>query len=300
MRTTRPNHQLARDRRISKTESRVLEALSRRDRATGRPRAWLDLKKDREWLIAEVGTEYIAQVVNRMAKKGSMFQMGGGRYVVASPGTIDSSQAVTFGVALDITMGERPYFLAYAAAMSDHDLIDETVDPVIAVKGSALGGGDTVRVRNRAVHVVRITSARKWFGLERVAVDRQAGYWRSDLERTLLDAIDRPDMAAGHELAARAWERAAREERVDIDKLAEYAVCLGGIPALRVAYFSRASSLDAAADAILSAVPRTRSSSARLDSTRGYGDGDWRRDHETGLLVNVPEDLLRGWMSYGE
>ena len=252
---------------------------------------WLDLHRDAEWLSREVGTDYIPQVLSRMARKGSLFAMGGGRYVVAGPGTIDPSQAVTFAVALDIVMGGRPYYLAYAAAMADHGLIDESVDPIVAVHARAFGGTDSLRVVDRTVHLVRISSERRWFGRERV-VEGRAGYWRSDLERTLLDAVDRPDMSGGLDLSARAWERAVREQRVDLDRLVGYALSLGQTPALRAAFFGRAAGLGEVADRILAQVPRTRSSAARVDPTRSFGEGDWRRDRETGLIVNVPEIAL--------
>jgi predicted transcriptional regulator of viral defense system len=291
--------QLARDRRVSRTESRVLEALQRRDRKTRRPRDWIDLKRDSPWLEVEVGTPHLKQLLHRMAMKGSLFAVGGGRYVVAAPGTFDPSQTIAFQAALDIALGNRPYYLAYAAAMADHGLIDESVDVVVAVKASAAAGSDTLRVQGRDVHLVRIASARKWFGQERVALEKRAGYWRSDLERTLLDIIDRPEMSAGLELVARAWERAVREQRVDHGRLVEYSLRLGGVAARRAVFFSRASGLADVANRIMTEVGRTRSSSP-VDPTRSFGDGDWPRDRETGLVVNLPDGRLHGWMTYGK
>ncbi len=298
IRTTTP--ELARDRRVSRTESRVLEALHRRDRATNRPRSWLDLSADRGWLEAEVGTRYLRQLLDRMAGKGSLFQLGGGRYAVARAGTVDESQALPFTIALDITMGKRPYYLAFVSALSDHSLIDEGVDPIVAVRGRTVAGNDVITVQGRALHVVRVTSERKWIGLERIRVEGRSGYWRSDLERTLLDAVDRPDLGAGGELVARAWERAAREKRIDESRLADHATAIGGLTALRAAFYCDQLQLTSVADQIVQAVGRTRSSKARLDPTGEFGTGAWPRDRHTGLQINFPERRLRGWLSYGK
>jgi predicted transcriptional regulator of viral defense system len=297
---TQLNSTLAPERRVSRTESRVLEALRRRDRTTGRPRDWLDLRRDKTWLAAEVGTPHLRQLLDRMAGKGSLFQLGGGRYVVAPRGSVDVSQALPFSVALDVAMGGREYYLAFGSALADHGLIDENVDPIIAARASAVGGNDVLSVQGLEVTIVRVSSVRRWLGRERVKGETRSEYWRSDLERTLLDAVDRPDLCAGNELVARAWERAVHAERLDTDRLVDYATRLGGVSALRAAFYSQQLDQHDLAKHILAVVPRTRSSTARLDVTGAFGPGKWPRDRATGLQINIPEPRLRGWLSYGK
>ena len=233
-----------------------------------------------------------------MAGKGSLFQLGGGRYAVAPRGSVDVSQALPFSVALDVAMGGREYYLAFGSALADHGLIDENVDPIIAARASAVGGHDALSVQGLKVTIVRVSSDRRWFGRERVKGEAHSGYWRSDLERTLLDAVDRPDLCAGNELVARAWGRAVHEERLDIDRLVDYATRLGGVSALRAAFYSQQLDQQDLAQRILAAVPRTRSSKARLDLTRAFGPGEWPRDRATGLKINIPQSRLLGWLSY--
>jgi predicted transcriptional regulator of viral defense system len=146
----------------------------------------------------------------------------------------------------------------------------------------------------------RQPSDRRWFGREWVKGEAYSGYWRSDLERTLLDAADRPDLCAGNELVARAWERAVHEERLDTDRLVDYATRLGGVSALRAAFYGQRLDQHDLAQRILAAVPRTRSSKARLDLTGAFGPSKWPRDRATGLQINIPEPRLRGWLSYGK
>ena len=291
---------IARDRRVSRTESRVLEALRRRDRTTGRPRDWLDLRRDKTWLSEEVGTPHLRQLLDRMASKGSLFQLGGGRYDVAPRGSVDVSQALPFSVALDVAMGGREYYLAFGSALADHGLIDENVDPIIAARASAVGGSDTVSVQGLPVMIVRVSSDRRWFGRERIRGEAHSGCWRSDLERTLLDCVDRPNLCAGNELVARAWARAVHEERLDTDRLLDHATRLGGVSALRAAFYSQQLGEHDLARRILTVVPRTRSSKARLDPTGEFRSGEWPRDRATGLQINIPPPRLHGWLSYGK
>jgi predicted transcriptional regulator of viral defense system len=297
---TQTDSPIAPDRRVSRTESRVLEALRRRDRATGRPRDWLDLRRDKVWLAEEVGTPHLRQLLDRMADKGSLFQLGGGRYAVAPRGSVDVSQAMPFSVALDVAMGGREYYLAFGSALADHGLIDENVDPIIAARASAVGGNDALSVQGLRVTIVRVSSDRRWFGREWVKGEAHSGYWRSDLERTVLDAVDRPDLCAGNELVARAWGRAVHEERLDADRLVDYATRMSGVSALRAAFYSQQLNQHDLAQRILAVVPRTRSSKARLDLTRAFGPGKWPRDRATGLQINIPESRLRGWLTYGK
>ncbi len=278
----------------------MLEALRRRDRDTVRPRDWVDLRRDKIWLTEEVGTPHLRQLLDRMADKGSLYQLGAGRYAVAPRGSVDASQALPFSVALDVAMGGREYYLAFGSALADHGLIDENIDPIIAARASAVGGNDALSVQSLKVRIVRVSSDRRWFGREWIKGGARSGYWRSDMERTLLDAVDRPDLCAGNELVARAWGRAVHEERPDADRLVDYATRLRGLSALRVAFYSQQLDRQDLAQRILAVVPRTRSSKARLDPTGAFGPGDWSRDRATGLQINIPESRLRGWLTYGK
>lgn len=37
-----------------------------------------------------------------------------------------------------------------------------------------------------------------------------------------------------------------------------------------------------------------------LDASRAFGDERWRRDRDTGLVANLPERALDGWLEYGK
>lgn len=37
-----------------------------------------------------------------------------------------------------------------------------------------------------------------------------------------------------------------------------------------------------------------------LDASRAFGDGPWRRDPDTGLVVNLPERAIDDWLEYGK
>ena len=59
--------------------------------------------------------------------------------------------------------------------------------------------------------------------MERKRIRGQTFYARSGIERTLIDALDRPQLCVRPELWVRAWERALREGGLDLPLLLELA-----------------------------------------------------------------------------
>jgi len=71
------------------------------------------------------------------------------------------------------------------------------------------------------------------FGLESVRISRSERYSRSDIERTLIDCLDRPRLCGSAEVWIRAWERGLRQESVDVARLCDYARRMGPFVARR-------------------------------------------------------------------
>ena len=293
---------LAPTRPVSRTESRLLEALQRRDRSTERPRNYFHLERDRKWLEKEVGTQDLRQLASRMARRGSLFRLGDGLYVTAPSGSTVPAQAASFELALDATLRRRTtYYLGFLSALIAHGLTDVSERTAyVAVDGNRISGED-LQIGGRPVHLVRIYSEKKWGGIEQVSLRGRSSYRRSDLEKTLLDCLDRPELCGGAEIWIRAWERALREARVNLDQLKSHALEVGGVIALRCAFWLYELDEARASDELLAQLrPRPRSGRFKLDSSDEFGAGEWSRDRRTGLLVNVPMDLARGWISYAK
>jgi predicted transcriptional regulator of viral defense system len=276
---------------LSPTDSRILEELN------DRGRTFLDLKLDRDWLSAL--TTDPAQQVAGMRKRGTLLSVGSGRYVALTPGELSDPSALPVGVILAAAFaGREDWYLGYLSALIEHRLVDEhSSELYVAVFGppprlKALAG--------RPVHMTRLKSSRKHFGQERVRAAARTFYFRSDLERTLLDTLDRPGLCGAPENWARAWARAFAGETLDRQRLVDYALKVGGTLAARCAFWMREVGDVRDSRLILRSIRAPLTGPRLLDSEQHFGEGEWRRDRDTGLVVNMPMRAIDGWLSYGK
>ena len=278
-------------RTVSPTDSRILQALD------DRGRVFIDLKQDRDWLLDIVSDPPLH--LARMKSRGILASVASGRYVALPPGQQLTAAELPVGVLLAAAFaGREDYYLGYLSAMIEHRLTDEhSLDVFVAVFGTP---PQIEELAGRPLHVTRIASQRKQFGQERVRAVGRTFYFRSDLERTLLDTLDRPALSGSPETSIRAWSRAFESRDLNRAKLADYAEEWGGTVAARCAYWVRELGEVRLARRILRSIGAPLTGPRLLDSARSFGDGKWPRDRETGLIVNVPPSNLSGWLSYGK
>jgi predicted transcriptional regulator of viral defense system len=276
---------------LSPTDSRILEELS------DRGRTFLDLKLDREWLSA-LTTDPVKQVA-AMRKRGTLLPVGAGRYVALTPGELSDPSELPVGVLLAAAFaGREDWYLGYLSALIEHRLVDEHSNELyIAVFGVP---PRLKMLAGRPVHMTRLKSARKQFGQERVRAVGRTFYFRSDLERTLIDTLDRPGLCGAPETWARAWSRAFASEALDRQRLVDYALEFGGTLAARCAFWMREVGDVRDARLILRSIGAPLTGPRLLDAAQSFGEGEWRRDRDTGLVVNVPMHAIDGWLTYGK
>jgi predicted transcriptional regulator of viral defense system len=275
----------------SKLDSLILGEIARHGRN------FVSLDEDRAWL-SELTPDPALQLA-RMKRRGSLAPVARGRYVVLPPGLSPSTKGIPRGTLLAAAFaGSNQYYLGYLSALVDHHLTDEHSRTIyLAVWGEP---PRIARLGDEKVRMTQIKSERKRFGAERVRAVGKTFYWRSDLERTLLDTLDRPELCGGPETWVRAWSRAfrLRREPADVLRLSEYAERWGGTVAARCAYWLRDVGHAREARQILRAIGAPLGGRRLLDRSQTFGEGDWIRDRETGLTVNMPEQLVAGWLAY--
>lgn len=276
---------------LSPTDSLILEELS------ARGKTFLDLKRDREWLGA-LTTDPARQVAG-MRKRGTLVPVGAGRYVALRPGEVSDPSELPVGVLLAaVFAGRDDWYLGYLSALIEHHLVDEHAnDLYVAVFGLPPRLKTLI---GRPVHMTRLKSARKHFGRERVRAVGRTFYFRSDFERTLLDTLDRPGLCGTPETWTRAWSRAFSSDALDQHRLVDYALEVGGTLAARCAFWMREMGDVRNARLILRSIGAPLTGPRLLDSAQSFGEGKWRRDRDTGLIVNMPTRAIDGWLSYGK
>jgi predicted transcriptional regulator of viral defense system len=178
----------------------------------------------------------IESLLRRMVAAGRAHRLQAGRYLVNRPGLLsprprlDDLEPVA---ELVLRRLDHPYYLSWHTGLWHHGLIEQQSRTVLCA----------VTIRKRPVRLgaqtVRFVTVRprKFFGS--VQSDAyQVPVWLADLEKALLDSLDAPALAGPMPVVIAALDHAAREGRLDHERLVAYAIRMGG-PVLgrRLGYF---------------------------------------------------------------
>lgn len=237
------------------------------------------------------------KLLQRMVNTGQLQPVGAGRYLVVPIGSEELGlYAFTPQAVVNARMAGHPYFISHLSALVEHRLTDLD-DPVVHVTVRADRSLRHTRLVVEGVEMV-VTTIHKdaaWFGLERVGDDDRS-YWRSDLERTLLDAVARPRESGSDETVIRGWARAFRERRVNGVRLVRYARQLGATAVRRTGFW-----LDQLGERRLanSLTDDIGTSGAVLLSPTG-GETTYDFENRWRIKVNIPPTAFRGWIEYGK
>lgn len=279
---------------ITRTDRAVLDALARAGQA------YVRLPQDAP-LLRKVLPEHEEprKRLASMASRGSLERIAHGRYVVLPSGARTARQAADLPVLLAAALeGQWPYYLGFLSAIVEHGLTDETSEAVYV----AIGARRLPRLNRLGDRPLRMTAMPtdddgSWDGVERLRARAKMFWYRAGLERTLIDALDRPHLCGRSELWVRAWERAFRERDVDLVLLMALARARSAAVAARAAFLLR--ELGRTREArILAARPVT--GRVLFDAAGEAHLGAWERDRDTGLVVNVPREAITGWLEYGK
>lgn len=261
-------------------------------------RQTLNLDVDQAWL--EEITGRAQDVLSQMSRSGQLHRVGERRYVLAAPGTSSLAQNASPELVADLLLRPRPYYLGWLTALIDHRLTDIHSREVI------VGVPQGTRLRGRVPIELKLVqvSSKKWPSEDELVRSRAISgkkefVWRSTVERSLVDSLSRPDLSGGIETVALAWARAAGRPDVSWTAVAASAKNLGDAAMRRTAFFFRQLGLDAVADEHLLGEFDPRRTSTLLDREHSFelpGD-ELTRDPATGVVINVPRDYLRGWLS---
>lgn len=238
-----------------------------------------------------------------MHARGALVRVGHGRYAIPVLGASTSRAEVGWRGQLHARLEPYgPYYLGFGSALEDHHLTDRA-EPVATVgigfRSPALARA-SVTVVDRTIIAISVSARRQSFGIELVRLSRDERYRRSDLERTLLDCVLRPDLAGGLDAALLAWGRAFASSTVDSDRLVAHALKLGA-DAVKRAGVLLAIVDPEAGDALLTAAPRSTRRMDRIiaiDPRRGCSDAPL--DETWPVAYNVPRTTIEGWLGYGK
>ncbi len=265
-------------------------------------RRTVSLPADREWL-AEI-TPHYARLLDRMAARKSLYRVLRGQYVVAPRATDGVDQAAAAELLVDLVLrAQGEYYLGFLSALIAHRLTDLHASTLYAaIRQDNPTDLTTLSLAGRELRLVRLSPSR-WptEESERERVRVQPGLkefvWRSTLERTLVDGLLRPELCGGIETVITSWARATEHQRTDWSTVWAIAKRMGTANARRVAYLLIHTGHEQALTEALPAL-NVKGAATPLDRSNGYGmtRREATRDPQTGVLVNVPAEQLRGWL----
>jgi predicted transcriptional regulator of viral defense system len=290
------------ERKLSPIDARVLHE------AAQRGNAFLRWPEDRDWLEQLVGPGKALPRLNRMKRNGALAPVARGRWLVMPIGVSSLEQAASPKVLLAAFFeGRAQWYLGYLSALIDHRLTDIDADVVYA--GVHIADGrrrwpSHVEIGALSVRIVQITRHDDWAGVERERVQGRVFAFRADLPRALIDTLDHPEHCGPPDVWVRAWERALRarpEEAVTlVERLIEYAEGRSTVVRARLAYWLRQTGYVRPAERVQRALGAPLKGRPLLDASRAFGPGPWQRDRETGLIVNMDERAIGGWLDYAK
>jgi predicted transcriptional regulator of viral defense system len=199
---------------LGATSARLLSVLSKEDRT-------IFSVADAQRVL---GTSYDAtkKTLRRLTRAGWLVRLAAGRYAIVplSSGDEDTPQVNRYVIAREL-LGETPYYISHDSAMDIHNMLTRPVTTVVVTTPRRLADREILGMPYRFVYAA---PSALW-GSEPIWVTPYERVIVSDLERTILDGLARPDLCAGiSQVATGLW---MRQDDFDWDRLASYAQRLG-------------------------------------------------------------------------
>lgn len=193
-------------RTLSRTEARVVLGLE------ADARSELTLAEIRH--RARISEGFARKIASELRRKGWLQRLGPGRYLLnpshRGPDPVPDTDPLRFGSHL-----VRPYYFGFATAAELHGLLPQTGRVFFVATPLRRTLPATPTAEYRAVHIPRS----RFFGTRHLR-RRGEDLVVSDVERTLLDCLDRPELAGG--LAGVTQMLHSAGGRIDYDRLTRY------------------------------------------------------------------------------
>jgi predicted transcriptional regulator of viral defense system len=151
-----------------------------------------------------------------LVKRNVITRIKSGVYLILDVG-FENAQLNNWPIIASHLAGDKPYYLSYYAAMRFHGM---TTHALFDITLTMPGRHRAKKVDLITYHFIYSKPAYFW-GFRSLWVTKQNKVNVSDLERTLLDGLDRPDLCGGiKEVVRGIW---VKQNEIDWKKLAKYA-----------------------------------------------------------------------------
>lgn len=166
--------------------------------------------------ILNKGDKETSNILGTLVKKSIIARIKGGTYVILQIGS-EEAQLSNWPIIAKAMISDTPYYLSYYSAMRLHGMTTHALYDVYITTSK--------RHRNHELNGIRYNviyrKEKHFWGFETKWVTKQEKVIVSDIERTVLDAFERPELCGGiTEIIRGMW---SKQNQFDWDKLVEYA-----------------------------------------------------------------------------
>ncbi len=152
-----------------------------------------------------------------LVKRGILARLKPGAYLILQMGQ-ESAQLSNWAVIAHELAGRDHYFISYYSAMRLHGM---TIHPLLDIYITMPKRCSVKKINHLNYHFIYAKPEHFW-GSTSQWVSKCEKVFVSDLERTLLDGLDRPDLCGGiKEMVQGIW---AKHKEIDWEKMMEYAL----------------------------------------------------------------------------
>ncbi len=199
---------------LGDTEARLLSSLAAKDKAV------FTLPEAQE--AAGVSDYAIRLILSGLVKKKWLIRLTSGKYLIIplEAGAEGEHTENWFVIAKNL-IEPKPYYISHYSALDIHEMVTQPVmtvyisSPIRRIPKNILG----------ATFRFIYTKSEDLWGLEDVFVTQSQQVRTSDLERTIIDCLDRPDLCGGISEAAKGiW---TKRNEIDYKKLVDYTLRRG-------------------------------------------------------------------------
>ena len=169
--------------------------------------------------ILKISLDWARKLLNRLMHKGILSHIGKGKYVVISSDVLHKRKSFIndpqFVVDQLMAIEKKEYYLAYLSAAHLYGILHQL--PFVT-QVALLKRHQTIKLGNTKIQFITIQK-RKFFGVTEMKYGENL-IRVSDLEKTLIDCLDRFDLCGGIEEVARTISSAI--DRVNGKKIIKY------------------------------------------------------------------------------
>jgi len=197
--------------KLSPTEQKAYFALLKR--------GLILAKTDNLSSILGISPVWAKNILSHLAKKGVAQRIGRGKYVVIPADVIYGRKSYVGDPLILISqlLRETDYYIAYYSAAQIHGLTEQMPFRTIV---AVLRQLRSIRTGNLSINFVKLQKS-KFFGIEETKYSDDV-LKVSDIEKTLIDCIDRPELCGGLPEVARIILNALEQKKVTYQRLILY------------------------------------------------------------------------------